>query len=500
MAQNKTQKKDTVIHDPEFTLSGHFIEFDVPACNCKTGESYKGDGIPVFTLSIKPTSDCKKYAFTIPDGLTEIYQKNGSCIYKDQILADFLSLKLDYNRDSVEELARFINKYGFFFDISKYLYINIDYSDLRAILKRFKDVCFIHRQIGEVEKEYRKLFECIITMISSESVELKNETNNILFTSFENPFISLMDRYVSIIPESEYNTSKLEYDGDPVYFGDKEEVLLSGSAISEFYDTYLQSVQQINIVDKETNNVLEHVVYSRPVKNTNRNYDDEYDLFDDDFEDEVETEDVSTLAFNALCNFKELEDKEKIVYIYFTLPEKYISCRYIVDLFYHIIRDQPMINEDDIDFNLQRHSIYEYLEWYSKYLIDRDEFHKHLLRVAKGILKEELNYVMKNITLEMNIETLRPEWNIPDLFSAMHLSLFYMDPEYGIYRKCARNICNNAFLVTSTNRKKKYCCIQCSNAEGQQKHRDRIKEENSQDKPYIFKKPAISYKKPRNKD
>ena len=159
-----------------------------------------------------------------------------------------------------------------------------------------------------------------------------------------------------------------------------------------------------------------------------------------------------------------------------------------------------MINEDDIDFNLQRHSIYEYLEWYSKYLIDRDEFHKHLLRVAKGILKEELNYVMKNITLEMNIETLRPEWNIPDLFSAMHLSLFYMDPEYGIYRKCARNICNNAFLVTSTNRKKKYCCIQCSNAEGQQKHRDRIKEENSKDKPYIFKKPAISQKMPRKKD
>ena len=100
--------------------------------------------------------------------------------------------------------------------------------------------------------------------------------------------------------------------------------------------------------------------------------------------------------------------------------------------------------------------------------------------IIKELIKEEFDHIMRNVYPVYNTETMKPDWNIPDLFTAMYFQLFYMDPNYAIYRRCAKPECRRAFLVSRTNKKAKYCSDECRTAEAQKRHRKRIKNKETE--------------------
>ena len=120
-----------------------------------------------------------------------------------------------------------------------------------------------------------------------------------------------------------------------------------------------------------------------------------------------------------------------------------------------------------------------------------DEVHKELfteelkaaaIKVAKFIVKEEIEYNLKNVRPIYDISKLEPAWKIDSLLSALYFGLFYMRPNTETYRRCANPKCGEFFPVPISSRKKKYCCRACMNRDmiARKRSRDKINTTSSQ--------------------
>ena len=111
--------------------------------------------------------------------------------------------------------------------------------------------------------------------------------------------------------------------------------------------------------------------------------------------------------------------------------------------------------------------------------IKKDNFDESLknaaIRVAKLLIKEEIEFNLKRVRVAYDISKMEPAWKIDSLLSALYFGLFYMRPNMEIYRRCANPKCNEYFLVSVTSRKKKYCCTACMNRDIQARHRAKQK-------------------------
>ena len=149
--------------------------------------------------------------------------------------------------------------------------------------------------------------------------------------------------------------------------------------------------------------------------------------------------------------------------------------RKVIDFFYHMRRDVGCLESIKSDGTL----IFRYgLSDNDKSKLD-EQLKTALLDVAKITLKEEIDHSLYGVSASYNIKTMSPSWNIPNLISGLFFSLFYLKPELEIYRKCANITCNQYFLVSTTNSKKKYCCPECGNAMAQRMSRKRKKEKEA---------------------
>lgn len=106
---------------------------------------------------------------------------------------------------------------------------------------------------------------------------------------------------------------------------------------------------------------------------------------------------------------------------------------------------------------------------------------KATLDVAKIIIKEEMDYAVNAIYPSYDTKTMSASWRIPDLYSALFFSIFYMRPETELYRRCENPSCGVYFLVATTNSRRKYCSPACSNAMQQRKIRARKKKASASD-------------------
>ena len=105
----------------------------------------------------------------------------------------------------------------------------------------------------------------------------------------------------------------------------------------------------------------------------------------------------------------------------------------------------------------------------------KESFADKLILLAKQIIKEEFDYELFSIHPVYNIETMAPEWEMPNLFTALYFALFYTRPDYEIYRKCANPNCNRLFKVKTTNSRQLYHNTACQNAAAQMRHRKKKK-------------------------
>lgn len=96
-----------------------------------------------------------------------------------------------------------------------------------------------------------------------------------------------------------------------------------------------------------------------------------------------------------------------------------------------------------------------------------------IINIAKELIKNDMDYNIKNIHPEYNGNDLTPSWRIDDFLSAIFFSIFYINPELQIYRKCANIHCNQYFLVDTTSKRRKYCSTECRNQSNVNKYRTR---------------------------
>jgi len=120
-----------------------------------------------------------------------------------------------------------------------------------------------------------------------------------------------------------------------------------------------------------------------------------------------------------------------IWYSYKHIPLGYEEAREIVDFLFRFIREVGEIKYLDRKGNVELK-----VKGGLEYNVAFDtSMKKELLKIAKKVCKTELDWGMKNIHPIYDIEEKRPDWKIPDLYSALYFAHFYCDSQYSIRRK-----------------------------------------------------------------
>lgn len=111
------------------------------------------------------------------------------------------------------------------------------------------------------------------------------------------------------------------------------------------------------------------------------------------------------------------------------------------------------------------------VEYYEepKYAAIDDELKESIISFAKYVIKVEIDEMIKGIKPIYNEETMKPDWKIDSLLSAMYFSIFFMDSKMEMYRRCSH--CGSLFLVKRSSSTKIYCSPYCRNNAQQAKHR-----------------------------
>lgn len=96
-----------------------------------------------------------------------------------------------------------------------------------------------------------------------------------------------------------------------------------------------------------------------------------------------------------------------------------------------------------------------------------------VIEIAKFLIKEEINYNIKDIHPVYDPETMTPSWKVDSLLSAVYFSIFYLKPDLELYRPCDNPRCGRYFLVNTTSTRKRFCSKECCNRVTQDRYRKR---------------------------
>lgn len=104
-----------------------------------------------------------------------------------------------------------------------------------------------------------------------------------------------------------------------------------------------------------------------------------------------------------------------------------------------------------------------------------DEMKSALMKIARATISAEINANLRDISPQIDIDTLTPSWRLGSLLESLYFSVFYMKPGMELYKECENPNCNHEkyFLIKATVTNKKYCCPECANAAAQRRSRQR---------------------------
>lgn len=91
-----------------------------------------------------------------------------------------------------------------------------------------------------------------------------------------------------------------------------------------------------------------------------------------------------------------------------------------------------------------------------------DSFKKYkdsLIRIAKNVCAYEISKGIKEAIPVCDSNTLNMKWKVPNLFSALYFSLFYIGKREDIYRICLH--CRTLFKIKKGERHRQYCSNEC---------------------------------------
>lgn len=153
--------------------------------------------------------------------------------------------------------------------------------------------------------------------------------------------------------------------------------------------------------------------------------------------------------------------------MYVGCQEEDVSVRSIIDFFFHFQTEVSIFKEVD----LRKLTPFKRFDENSI----TGEFQKTLLKVARIVLAEEINFNIAGIHPKYEPGSLFASWQVDTLLEALYFSIFYMKAGVEIYKECENPHCkrDKYFLVEATRGNKKYCCPQCANAAAAQRYRNR---------------------------
>lgn len=391
-------------------MAGNMFNYKNPCCDCKVTTNYTDDGVEYHSLQIKTIEGSHKYAYAPIDGLVMIDSKTGAIIEKNKVIEDFLNIDLN----KVDKLKEFIDIYGFILPIpndGKYRIFN--HVELSHLLNRFKALVKLMAAIEENQIDYDNVLKL---------------TAYLLFA---------MPRKIALNEDDE--------------------------GVCSCVHAFTYYWYNINDLPDLIGNLVNCY--------TQDPYDDYYPI-DDTFTKQVEHlgvleyhDNVDEINFNYTNNPRIF--KAKMTKLYRDAFEENMDARArnVIDYLYHLIKIGIQI--DDV---LEDGILHTDIKLSSNDNFD-ETFKSQLIFIAKNTIKEEFDFELYGIHPTYNIETMSPNWEIPNFFTALYFALFYTRPDYEVYRICANPNCSRLFKVKTTNSRKLYHDASCQNAAAQMRHR-----------------------------
>lgn len=187
----------------------------------------------------------------------------------------------------------------------------------------------------------------------------------------------------------------------------------------------------------------------------------------------IDADFVDSVLKGTPCDGKYKTPFFKNVFTTYCMPRKNVPSAILAinDFLFHYFYEVGIIYRANLDEI-----------WYVNDEYKKDNFNSKLkdatTKIAKDILKEELERNLQTVHPSYNIDKLEPEWKIDSLLGALYFGLFYMRPNLETYRRCKNPKCGEFFLVSVSSRKKQYCCTACMNRDmaARKRARDKLQE------------------------
>lgn len=390
-------------------MAGNMFTYKNPCCDCKVTTNYTDEGLEYHSLQLKTIKGVHKYAYAPIDGLVMMDAKTGAIIDKYKVIEDFLNINLN----KADKIKEFIDTYGFIIPLpadGKYRIFN--HMDIGHLILRFQALVKLMAATEETVIDY----DIILKL-----------TAYLLFA---------IPRKISLGEEDEEICTCLH------------------SFTNAWYNIGNFPNLTENLVNSHTNDPYEDYY---PINDTFTNSIEKLGYID--YHEDVEEVD-SGVSSNSIF-------KAKIIKLYRDGFGNGVdqNARCVIDYFYHLMKIDIKIDDILEDGKINTHTK---LNTNTKF---DEAFKSQLILIAKNTIKEEFDYELYGIHPTYNVDTMSPNWEIPNLFTALYFSLFYTRPGYEVYRRCANPNCNRLFKVKTTNSRKQYHDISCQNAAAQMRHR-----------------------------
>lgn len=366
-------------------------------------------GDKIKELVLRNNNEKFRASYLYGEGLKEIGREKRG--EKNNILGEFIGIE----KNDLNSMMSFFKKYGFLFPLSDYnQFVTFQIEDINYIKDNLEALINIFNAQDTNNIDYKSLLDSVLFLLLQKEKVIKINDNT-CYKSSNKDLLHNINNANKIRFDDNSNTIQIPRDdgGSVPAFEVKDYLLGEGISV---------------VIIEEYENLMQ---------------DDDYSL---SFLKQI----VKAYVSKKTTIFSEDE------------------CL-IIDFLYHFSRRISIIIPEDISLNtLFQEVVYE---TFTKR--ENDDLKQALLKISKYLIEKELNHFLSEIKPKYDADTMRPNWKLPSLFSAMYLSLFYLDSNQAMYRVCQNINCNQLFLVSKTNQVKKYCCVYCTNAVSQRRYRQK---------------------------
>lgn len=340
---------------------------------------------------------------------------SAGAVASERILTELISLP----EGDVRALEEFFEKYGFLFPVSGEELEAVEMKAVWGVVNRVRAVVILMSELEAPRKDYMKILALTLYLLMETPAEIKVLLYDAPYITCDHSFSNV---YANIAQISETDDIRDAFVSDTYRISD-----------TMFRPYYNLSISEYNDILSDTS--------ARP-------------------------------------GAAESELYKTITYLYRNAVDVGNDCRLIIDFLFHFQSQIGIIESWTAQGKL---TFYEsdttrttnYAREFG------DQMKQALVRIAKNVIKEELDYNLRGVLPIYDADAMAPSWFISDLLSALYFSVFYMHPGTELYRRCANTTCNRYFLVKTTSSRQKYCSASCSNAAAQRSHRKRLKERSA---------------------